>query len=118
MNVIDKITKLASSNIDEVVGLKLTTGEYIIGSLSRNPVSGRVQYINKPVSVASSGQGIVFMPWVFSSEETFELEDLFPFIIVVASVPDNMCEAYMTQTGQRKISIPASARGDNRILVN
>lgn len=118
VNIMEKIENIVRGQRDEVIGLKLTTGEYIIGSLGRSPHSGSIKDLIKPTSVLSNGQGIVFMPWVFSSDDSFSLADILPFVILAASVPESLSEAYLNQTGQRKVALPASARGDNRILVN
>lgn len=119
MNTIfDQIKEVASKNLDGVVGLKLSTGEFIMGAISNSPVSGEPKYLSKPIMLMVTGQGITFVPWVISTDENYELDQLAGYTIVVASVPQNLVDAYMEQTGQRKVIAPSGARGDPRILVN
>ncbi len=118
-SIFDQIKEVANRNMDSVVGLKLSTGEFIIGSISNSLVSGEPRYLHKPIMIVLNGQGgVTFMPWVISSDDDYDLDNIAGYTIVAASVPDNLISAYMEQTGQRKVLAPAGARGEPRILVN
>lgn len=119
MNMFDRLTELANSCSDSVVGLKLTTGEFIIGCVTNSGVTGKPQWLTKPIQVVSTQQGVHFIPWLISMDENYELEDLLAHTITMASVPQNLVDAYMEQSGQRRVLAPAGARGGKpQILVN
>lgn len=118
-SIFDQIKEVANRNMDSVVGLKLATGEFVMGSISNSPVSGEPKYLHKPLMLVLNGQGgVTFIPWVISSDFDFELDNIAGYTIVATSVPENLVNAYMEQTGQRSVIAPAGARGDPRILVN
>jgi hypothetical protein len=119
VNLLERVKEVSDKNSDSVVGLKLVTGEFIMGVVTNSGLSGQPQWLTKPIMLAIAPQGGVhFLPWVISSDDNYELAELMPHTITVASVPDNLVQAYMENTGQRRVLAPAGARGEPKILVN
>lgn len=102
----NRVSELAEQDPNGVVGLKLSTGEFIIAAVSDNAL-GTKKVLKNPAGCGFSGDGkIGFGPWIPVGECSLDLDLIERHVLAVVTVSEELSNHYAEATGMKRILAP------------